>query len=164
MIEQKSLIQFLQSLPAGSPIILSACLLGVRCRYNAAVQHHPDLLEILAPYYVIPVCPEQLGGLPTPRPRSVLYGGDGYAVLDGTARVVADDGTDITDVFLNGARQTAEIACRCGVVRAILTERSPSCGIFRVYIDDELVSGTGVTAAILDRHGVTLTSSEELDT
>ncbi len=145
-------------------IMVSACLLGVRCRYDGGCRPHPAIAKMAAKQRIIPVCPEQLGGLPTPRPRSVLYGGDGYAVLDGTARVVADDGTDITDVFLNGARQTAEIACRCGVVRAILTERSPSCGIFRVYIDDELVSGTGVTAAILDRHGVTLTSSEELDT
>ena len=145
-------------------IMVSACLLGVRCRYDGECRPHPAIVKMAAKQRIIPVCPEQLGGLPTPRPRSVLYGGDGYAVLDGTARVVADDGTDITDVFLNGARQTVEIACRCGVVRAILTERSPSCGIFRVYIDDELVSGTGVTAAILDRHGVTLTSSEELDT
>jgi uncharacterized protein YbbK (DUF523 family) len=103
-----------------------------------------------------PVCPEQLGGLPTPRPPAQIIGGSGEDVLGGTARVLAPDGRDLTAAFLRGARETL-LLCRClGITEAILKGDSPSCGVGRIYRGTERVPGNGVTAALLIREGITV--------
>lgn len=102
-------------------------------------------MQYLARRIWIPVCPEQLGGLPTPRKPAEIEGGDGGDVLDGRARVVDVDGRDVTRFFIHGARQCLRIVQEQGISRALLKARSPSCG---------LKPRIGVTAALLCRHGI----------
>ena len=109
----------------------------------------------------MPVCPEELGGLGTPRPAAHLSGGDGVAVLAGKARVVRSiDGVDLTAEFVAGARAALAAGGRVG--SAIVKARSPSCGCAQVTIDGELQPGLGVLAAMLRQAGVVARSDEEL--
>jgi uncharacterized protein YbbK (DUF523 family) len=142
----------------GEPVLVSACMLGVHCRYDASTNPSGELLERLAGACVIPVCPEQLGGLCTPRPPAHLQGGDGAGVLDGKARVVTDAGTDVTAQYLQGASEALRLARLFGTRRAILKERSPSCGCTLVHRDGAWRPGSGVTAALLRREGIVVES------
>lgn len=129
------------------PIVLaSACLTGLCTRYDGRVVDIPGVREQMKNSILIPVCPEQLGGLPTPRTAADIIDGDGFDVLDGRARVVCKDGTDVTDQFIKGARQVLEIARNQDISRVFLKARSPSCGVSR----------KGVTAALLERNGFRL--------
>jgi uncharacterized protein YbbK (DUF523 family) len=112
-------------------------------------------------YQLIPVCPEESGGLPTPRPPAEIVGGDGNDVLDGTAKVMTDDGTDVTEAFLKGAHHALEAAQSNGATHVILKARSPSCGCGDIYdgtFSGTLTSGDGVTTALLKRHGIIVTT------
>ena len=140
------------------PVLVSACLLGVHCRYDGSTNPSAELVERLAGARVIPVCPEQLGGLCTPRPAAHLEGGSGEDVLDGKARVVTDAGVDVTRQYLQGAHEALQLARLIGARRAILKERSPSCGCLQVHRDGALQSGRGVTAALLEREGIVVES------
>jgi uncharacterized protein YbbK (DUF523 family) len=131
-------------------ILVSACLAGLRTRYDNKIVDHPLCIEALEGCIWIPVCPEQLGGLPTPRCPADIVGGDGSDVLEGRARVVCDDGTELTGQFVHGAEMVAEIASRLQVEKVYLKARSPSCG----------VSKTGVTAALLRKRGFELVEFE----
>lgn len=104
--------------------------------------------------HVVPVCPEQLGGLATPRSPSEIVCGCGRDVIEGRSQVVATDGTDVTAQFLRGARAVAELAGLCGARRAILKEGSPSCGVSRIERAGERIEGEGVTTALLRRKEV----------
>jgi len=126
-------------------ILVSACLTGLCTRYDGISKPSPACMERLAGHCWIPVCPEQLGGLPTPRTPADLVGGDGNDVLDGTARVVDREGRDVTRQFIHGARQCLTIAHSQNITTALLKARSPSCG---------LTPKTGVTAALLIAHGI----------
>jgi uncharacterized protein YbbK (DUF523 family) len=139
-------------------VLVSACLLGVHCRYDASTNPAADLVARLGGGRIVPVCPEQLGGLATPRPPAHLEGGDGDAVLDGRARVVTDAGVDVTDQYVRGAAEVLRLARAYGARRAILKERSPSCGCATVHCDGALRPGTGVTASLLQRDGIALES------
>lgn len=134
-------------MPTPELVLVSACLVGMRTRYDGRTKDNPELRRQLAGTIWIPVCPEQLGGLATPRPAADLQGGSGADVLDGTARVITRDGTDVTRQFLEGARQVLELAQVQSVTRVLLKSRSPSCGVDRL----------GVTAALLTRHGIAVT-------
>jgi uncharacterized protein YbbK (DUF523 family) len=112
-------------------------------------------------YQLIPVCPEESGGLSTPRPPAEIVGGDGDAVLDGKAKVMTADGTDVTEAYLRGAHHALEMAQSHGATHVILKARSPSCGCDTIYdgtFSGTLTSGDGVTTALLKRHGITVTS------
>lgn len=126
-------------------VLVSACLAGLCTRYDGKVRPSPACLQALAGRHWLPVCPEQLGGLPTPRPAADLTGGDGYDVLAGRARVVTESGQDVTRNFLQGARQCLALARAQDIRRAYLKAGSPSCG---------LTSRIGVTAAILRQQGI----------
>jgi uncharacterized protein YbbK (DUF523 family) len=139
---------------AGSPVLVSACLLGLRTRYDCASKSCAEVLELAERVNLIPICPEQLGGLPTPRMKSSLSGGDGEAVLTAAARVVNENGREITDHFLRGARTTLAIAETLGARYAILKEKSPSCGVEKTYIDFALADGCGVATAALRIPGI----------
>lgn len=135
---------------------ISACLLGLACRYDGcalASERRP----VLSPDVEwIPFCPEQLGGLPTPRTPAELEGGDGFDVLDGRAWILDREGGDLTAAFLRGANETLHL-CRClRLEEALLKANSPSCGVGKIYRGEELVDGHGVTAALLSRHGISL--------
>ena len=134
--------------------LISACLLGVECRYDGAARPLRSLLPEIAGEALLPVCPEELGGLPTPRPPAEIIGGDGEAVLDGRARLVRSDGTDVTEAFLRGAERVVELARRHGVREAYLRSGSPSCGAGRTHVDGRIAAGFGVAAAALRRAGV----------
>ena len=157
MAKKISLHQFLSGFPAGTPILVSACLLGLNCRYNAQPQDHPELLKKLEHYHVLPICPEQLGGLPTPRPPAQIVNGSGIDVQEGRASIkTVNAGIDITKAFIRGAAETARICELFHVKAAILQQRSPSCGAGVIYRGDNLISGDGVTAALLRQMGILL--------
>ena len=136
-------------------ILISACLLGEPCRYDGASKPLPDekLDALLREHTLIPVCPEQLGGLPTPRTPSERQG----------ARVVMRDGTDVTAEYARGAALACALAARCGADCALLKARSPSCGCGAVYdgtFSGTLVPGDGVTAAALKADGLRVYTEE----
>jgi uncharacterized protein YbbK (DUF523 family) len=142
------------SFPA--PVIVSACLLGLPTRYDAGPLEGVSLPERLRGRMLIPVCPEQLGGLPTPRPQQELRGGTGADVLKGRARVVNREGTDVTASFVRAAGIVCQIAQALGADEACLKDGSPSCGVTRVTVDGKETSGFGVTAAAIKNLGLTL--------
>jgi uncharacterized protein YbbK (DUF523 family) len=127
--------------------LVSACLVGLCTRYDGKIVDNPACREQLADVAWIPFCPEQLGGLPTPREAADIVGGDGEDVVAGRARVLGKSGADYSAAFLRGARQVLQIAQSQQVSGVLLKARSPSCGI----------SGTiGVTAALLRQTGLPL--------
>lgn len=146
------------------PILVSACLLGLLTRYDGATRRNQAVLDWLEREKLlpIPVCPEQLAGLPTPREKTRFRSGDGRAVLAGNGEVVTFAGQSMNDRFLRGAHETLRIARLTGCRRALLKERSPSCGVHRIHRNDEMVDGTGVTAALLAGSGITILSEEDL--
>lgn len=149
-------------------ILVSACLLGRRVRYDGTGRRRADPLfeRWRADGRLVPVCPEVEGGLPVPRPAAEISGGSGGDVLDGRARVLTRDGADVTAYFLDGARLALDRARACGARIAILKEGSPSCGSGRVHdgtFGGRTVAGEGVTAALLERHGIAVFAEDALD-
>jgi uncharacterized protein YbbK (DUF523 family) len=127
------------------PVLISACLLGIPCRWHGRrPKRRDELLRRLKKRYVlVPVCPEQLGGMPTPRTSESLKGATGADILDGKARLIAPEtGKDVTRFHIAGARHTLEIAQIVGSLRAYLKGGSPSC-------DKE-----GVAGELLRRAGI----------
>lgn len=139
-------------------VLVSACLLGVNCRYNGIPKEVAEVKELLKreDISLIPVCPEQLGGLPTPRTPSERKGDC----------VVSSDGEDRTAAFTRGAQETLRNAKLYGCEVAILKERSPSCGNIEVYdgsFTGTVVAGEGVTAELLRKNGVRVFGESELE-
>ncbi|MEA3547582.1 MAG: DUF523 domain-containing protein [Thermodesulfobacteriota bacterium] len=124
--------------------LVSACLMGLKTRYDGLVKPCPQCRAELEGAVWIPVCPEQLGGLATPRVAADLTGGNGRDVLDGRARVITREGNDVTGQFIDGAKQVLAIAMAQPVSGIFLKSKSPSCGVHSVL---------GVTAALLKEHG-----------
>ncbi|BBB33115.1 conserved hypothetical protein [Thermotomaculum hydrothermale] len=132
---------------------MSACLCGVRCRYNGKILEKRDLPVNLE--NVILICPETLAGLRIPRTPSFFDNEKtGEGVLDGETKVVSIDGEDRTEEFLKGSKKALEIARKYGVKKAYLKERSPSCGVNTVYVNNKRTNGMGVTAALFEREGI----------
>lgn len=130
-----------------SPILVSACLLGTACRYDGKSVPCASLLEQLDGLRLIPVCPEQLGGLPTPRIPCERQG----------QGVVSKTGTDTTQQYQRGAQEALRLAKLFGCKAALMKERSPSCGCGQIYdgsFSKTLVGGDGVTAELLKQHGI----------
>ncbi|MCI5131872.1 MAG: DUF523 domain-containing protein [Candidatus Electrothrix sp. EH2] len=126
--------------------LISSCLIGLCTRYDGQSKPNKRCLKYLSEFFYIPVCPEQLGGLPTPRPAADLSGGDGMDVLTGFASVFTKEGHDVTENFLAGAEAVLKIAVAQDIRLALLKARSPSCGVKQL----------GVTAALLERNGIKL--------
>lgn len=147
-------------------ILVSACLLGLDSRYNGVCKKNSIVLDFLSNgrWTIIPVCPEQLAGLPTPRPASQFSTGDGDSVLAGSGSVVNSRQENMNTHFVKGAEQTATIAELNSCSQAILKERSPSCGVHQVYRNNEIVEGCGVTTALLSKYGISVFSENDLDT
>jgi len=127
------------------PVLVSACFLGIPCRWHGRrAKRRNELLERLKKKYVlIPVCPEQLGGMPTPRSGEYLRGGTGADVLDGRLRIIDEKtGEDLTDFHVSGSRYTLEVAEIVGARRAFLKGGSPCCDL------------DGVTGELLRRAGI----------
>jgi uncharacterized protein YbbK (DUF523 family) len=146
------------------PILVSACLLGIRTRYDGACKRNDRVFAYLQREGLlpVPVCPEQLAGLPTPRPATRFSRGDGEAVLDGTGAVCNAEGALVNELFLRGAAETLKVAQIAGCREAVLKERSPSCGVRQIYLEQTVVAGRGVATALLARHGIQVCSEEDL--
>jgi uncharacterized protein YbbK (DUF523 family) len=148
--------------------LVSACLLGLGCKWNGKIKLDKKVAKLTKGETLIPICPEQLGGLPTPRKPCGIFGGKGEDVLDGKAKVLsARDGEDFTKNFIKGAKESLKIAKIFGIKEAILKQGSPSCGFGRTYqLDKKLknrkVEGNGVTAALFKRHGIKVMTEEDL--
>ncbi|EMT53183.1 hypothetical protein I532_10407 [Brevibacillus borstelensis AK1] len=141
--------------------IVSACLIGCKCRYDQGACLDETIENLLKEGKAIPVCPEQMGGLPTPRPPAEIIGGDGFDVWEGRAKVVDNTGRDVTEEFKSGALQALQLARTAGAVSAILKENSPSCGSSNVYdgtFTGRKKAGVGVTAALLIKNGINVRS------
>lgn len=155
--------------PSGR-ILVSACLLGSKVRFNGSDKavHHTALRDWLQEGRLVPFCPEIAAGFATPRPPAEIQGGDGAEVLDSTpaARVIEDNGADVTDLFQLGAERALRTAQERSCAYAILTDGSPSCGSRLVYdgsFTGQTRRGRGVTAALLQRHGIRVYSEHEID-
>jgi uncharacterized protein YbbK (DUF523 family) len=147
-------------------LLISACLLGLHTRYDRGTNCNGELLKLFQQGRAIPVCPEQLGGLPTPRPPAEIQGGTGHDVLAGRARVVSVQGDDFTEEFLRGAGETLYLAQTLQTPVAILKARSPSCGNREIYDGSHrgsLRPGVGVAAALLMENGITVYSEEDIE-
>ncbi len=145
------------------PVLISACLLGNKCRYNGKSYDLPAFVDSLRPFFVIPVCPEILGGLPIPRAPSEINKGAGDDVWEGKALVIAKNGADFTSEFKAGALKTLELSRTHGAIIAIFKENSPSCGCTRIYdgsFSGRLVPGQGVTVSLLEKNGIKVISEK----
>ena len=129
-------------------ILVSACLLGVNCRYDAKkINVGTDMHKLMEKHELIPFCPEVYGGLTTPRAPSEIRNG----------RVYSSQGTDVSENFTRGANEALELAQRMGCEAAVLKERSPSCGSDKIYdgtFSGIQIDGDGMTAAILKKAGI----------
>ena len=147
-------------------LVISACLLGVACNHEGRGSYRAVVDELAQRYRLVPVCPEVLGGLPTPRAAAEIQGGDGADVVGGAGegRVVNVDGEDVTAAYRRGAQAAVTVARAVGARRAVLKARSPSCGSSAVYdgtFSRRLVPGRGVTAAALAAAGLEVGSEED---
>ncbi len=138
--------------------IVSACLVGISCRYDAKSDSDPVFLEWIKKEGFIPVCPEQLGGLPTPRVPASIIDGDGFDVLAKKSKVINQEGNEVTSQFLRGACESLRLAKMMGIKRAVLKEKSPSCGVNLTYCNDQLIKGRGVFTALLINEGIEVTA------
>lgn len=138
-------------------ILVSACLLGTPCRYDGTGKLEPALERLRAQSHtLVPVCPEVLGGLPTPRPP---------AERQPDGRVVTWEGADVTAEYRAGAERALELARAHGCTLAMLKERSPSCGRGQIYdgtFSRTLIPGSGVTAQLLEEHGISVYGESQL--
>ena len=136
-------------------LLISACLAGENCKYNGGNNYTPLVEELKKRYVLVTVCPECFGGLPIPHPPSERVG----------ERVVAKTGEDVTDAFRLGAEKTLEIAKAQGITKAVLKERSPSCGSGQIYdgsFTGTLTQGTGVAAESLRCAGIRVIGESQL--
>ena len=137
-------------------LLVSACLLGVCCRYDQKTAPDETVISLGKVHQLIPVCPEQLGGLPTPRLPAEICGN----------AVIRQDGADITDAYTRGAAEALRIAKLYGCRYAVLKERSPSCGSGTIYdgsFSKTLIDGDGVTAKLLQQNGITVIGESALN-
>ncbi|MDD3347754.1 DUF523 domain-containing protein [Oscillibacter sp.] len=136
-------------------ILVSACLLGACCRYDGASKTYPLAAALAARHEIVPVCPEQLGGLPTPRPPAERRGD----------RVVTQVG-DVTAAYRRGAEETWKLCRALGCEAAVLKERSPSCGGGMIYdgtFRGVLTQGDGVTAELLRARGIPVFGESQIE-
>lgn len=136
-------------------LLCSACLLGVSCRYDGTGIPSQKVTALLESHELVPVCPEQLGGLPTPRTPCEIRG----------TRVISRDGFDRTEAFIKGAQEAVRLYYLFGCQAAILKDKSPSCGKGLIYdgaFSGALVSGNGVLAQKLLDEGIRVYTQEDL--
>ena len=137
-------------------ILISGCLLGLKCRYDGKKKKLSEIEKLIGLYNLIPVCPEQLGGLPTPRIPA-------ERVKD---RVITQVGVDVTKEYQIGAEEALKIAKLYNCKKAILKEKSPSCGCRKIYdgtFSRNLIVGNGVTADLLLKNGIEVFGESEID-
>ena len=147
--------------------LISACLVGINCKYDGE-NNLPNLpLKILEEYKqgkLIPICPEQLGGLSTPRIPAQIQNASGEDVLDGKAKILTEKGADLTEQFVKGAEEVLKIAKALNIKEVIFKQRSPSCGCGQINdgtFTKTVKEGDGITTALLKRNGISVTTEED---
>ncbi len=149
---------------------VSACLVGINCRNNGTSRCVPGLIKELREGKVLPLCPELLGGLPTPRPATGILGGTGKDVWAGKAIVISRNGKDFTKQFVKGAKEFLRVIKELGIKEVVLKKTSPSCGVGKVWrmsrkdnkLSNKLVDGDGVLTALLKKNGIIVKSERDI--
>ncbi len=135
-------------------ILISACLIGLNCKYNGGNNENSKLVELMKEKDLIPICPEQLGGLKTPRASAERT----------QEKVLTKEGIDVTKEYQKGAEEVLKLAKKLNIKKAILKSRSPSCGIDEIYdgtFSHTLIKRDGVTAELLKKNGIEVISSDK---
>lgn len=136
--------------------LCSACLLGIECRYDGKSKPNQKVIELAKSEKLVPVCPEQLGGLPTPRERTELKS---------SRDAITISGKYVTENFVRGAKEVIKIAKVFKIKEAVLKQRSPSCGCGQIYdgtFSGKIIMGDGITTAFLKNNGINVISDEDL--
>lgn len=135
-------------------ILVSGCLVGINCKYSGGNNYDKRIFNLVKEGKAIPVCPEQLGGLPTPRSASEIN----------DEKVINKNNEDVTVQYKRGAEETLNLAKKLGVKQVILQPRSPSCGKGKIYsgkFDGTLINGNGITAELLMKNGIEVLMPDE---
>lgn len=144
--------------------LISACLCGINCKYNGLNNYNEICERLLKENKVIPICPEQLGGLSTPRIPCELQG-IANEIIQGKNKVINKDGIDVTEMFLKGANEVLKISKMLNVNKVIFKEGSPSCGVNFVYdgtFSGKKISGMGITSQLLNNAEIEIYSENDL--
>ena len=142
-------------------ILVSACLAGFPCRYDGKKKPNKKIVEMVKNGEAIPVCPEQLGGLATPRIPAEIIENENKEI-----RVITKNGKDVTRQYLKGAKITLDIVKDYGVSSVVLKAKSPSCGCGKIYdgsYSGTLKDGDGITTRLLKENGITIKTEEDLN-
>ncbi|EHI98204.1 protein of unknown function DUF523 [Clostridium sp. DL-VIII] len=145
--------------------IISACLCGVNCKYNGKNNLNERCMKLFKEGKAVLMCPEQLGGLSTPR-NPVELNNEASEVINGNGKALSNKGEDVTKQFINGAYETLRIAKELGATKAVLKEGSPSCGSNYIYDGTFIgnkIKGKGITTQLLENEGITVFSDEDLE-
>ena len=137
-------------------LLVSACLMGMRCRYDGGTNTLPRLAELMDQYTCIPVCPEMFGGLPTPRVPAERR----------REQIINQKGENVTEAFVQGAAEVLRLAELYDCKMALLKEHSPSCGSGQIYdgtFSGILVPGDGVAAQAMKKHGITVFGESQIE-
>lgn len=136
-------------------ILVSACLLGVNCKYTGGNNENELVTEYIKDKEVIIICPEIMGGLSTPRNPSEIR----------ASKVFNDQGKDVTENFRRGAEEALKLAKKFNVKKALLKAKSPSCGNNLIYdgtFTNTLIEGDGFTTKLLKEHGIEIITEKDL--
>lgn len=145
--------------------LISACLCGVNCKYNGLNNYNEICDKLFTSGKAILVCPEQLGGLPTPRIPSEIIGESSNILNYNNGSVIDKNGNDVTPQFVKGAKETLQIAKKLNIKKAILKDGSPSCGVNYIYngnFNGSKIKGMGLTAQLLKESSIDIISELEL--
>lgn len=140
-------------------ILVSACLVGINCKYSGGNNYNQKIFDLVKEGKAIPICPEQLGGLNTPRKPVELK------VINGKRYAIDNEGKDFTENFERGALEVLKLAKNLNINKAILQPRSPSCGVNKIYsgnFDNKLVDGNGILAEHLKQNGIDVLTPNEI--
>lgn len=146
-------------------ILVSACLIGINCKYNGYNNKNEKVIQYLKDKQFIIACPEQLGGMSTPRDPSEIIELDKDDIIKGQTIVISNKSLDVTNKFKQGAKETLKIANIYNCKEAILKDGSPSCGSSYIYdgtFSSKKIDGVGVTTALLINNGIKVISEKEL--
>ena len=140
-------------------ILVSACLVGINCKYSGGNNYNQKIFDLVKEGKAIPICPEQLGGLNTPRKPVELK------VINGKRNAIDNEGNDLTENFERGALEVLNLAKNLNINKAILQPRSPSCGVNKIYsgnFDNKLVDGNGILTELLKQNGIDVLTPNDI--
>jgi uncharacterized protein YbbK (DUF523 family) len=144
-------------------ILISSCLAGIDCNYKGESKPNNKLIELIKKGKAIPICPEQLGGLPTPRSGARILSGNGLDVINNKTKLITDKGEDVTNEYIRGANEVLKLAKLLNASAIILKQGSPSCGCGKTQggkRERKLVNGDGVAVALLKKNGIKVYNEE----